>query len=898
MNRVLVRKILLQLSVHLCAFMAFILAADILFGSYVSVDYIGDTEKYILDPFPMSEDELDRIVTDIFAHQASDIMRYTAACRILRVSNGIEVGRMVDISDYYNGSSKIKIRYSVSDLINFGRRGVSYIEKNYSITDFVYHYGDPMYVQNFDLDEYGNLYFKGFESVNKNRGQDSYSPEGDDLILGDGDKKILDAMSEMEPADLMHLIVEYCIRHYPEDVSMTVWDDGMVYVTVKEPNPDGDSGPSLEYEDLIRNWDSYFIVMDELKSAATLFSSCYDIYREGQTIYDSDKMNLFYHITTTDSLGISHVYTNDLESKKYDDTELTDIYSGHKHYLICYYDDLEYSTLSNINEAVITDVIKAFPTVYPDNTCVWMYLDDNFTKAEDIYYNVNYKYNDVKQLSRLYALLITVFALLWLLSFSYLVFITGVVERDGKEEYILLPQDRVWIELLILLTYAFFVLFRYYTRYLADLLDNNLSEFSSLSEKLLKDSEISSYIVFGLFGLSVSMALSFIVFSVVRRIRAGVLYQYSFTRKIRQLFEWFALSLSGGTGAAATVLLPYVLFLGSNFGGMFLILHLVESKIYVSAILVGGLLLFLDISVGITMFLTTAEKKQLLDGIARIRGGETDYKINVQNLRAENRNLAESINNIGEGIKQAVDDSIVEEHLRTELITNVSHDLKTPLTSIINYSDLLKRENLTEEQKKEYLKVITDKSIKLKKLLEDLLEASKLSSGKIEIIKARTNLTELINQALGEYEGRFKDKNLDVVTNVFPRVLVFADAACMWRVFDNLFENICKYAMSGTRVYFELIAFNGEVEIKVKNVSRAKPEFQGYELTERFIRGDQSRSGEGSGLGLFIAKSLIEAHNGKFEVVVDGDQFTTIITMKELGTDNNDWDYIYGDDLS
>lgn len=898
MNRVFVRKILLHISVHLCAFMAFILAADILFGSYVSVNYIGDTEKYILDPFPMSEDELDKIVTDIFAHQAGDIMRYTAACRILRVSNGIEVDRLVDISDYYTGPSKIKIRYSVSDLINYGRRGVSYVEKNYSITDFVYHYGDPMFVQNFDLDEYGNLYFKGFDTVNRNRNSESYNTEEDDIILGDGDKKIMNAMSEMEPADLMHLVAEYCIRHYPDDVSMTVWDDGMVYVTVREPNLEGDSRADIADEDVIKNWDSYFIVIDELKTAATLFSSCYDIYREGQTIYDSDKMNLLYHIKTTDSLGISHVYTNDQESKKYDDTELTDIYSGHKHYLICYYDELEYSTLSDINESVITDVIKAFPTVYPDETCVWMYLDDNFSKAEDIYYNVSFKYNDVKQLSRLYALLITIFALLWLLSFSYLVFITGVVERDGREEYMLLPQDRVWLELLILLTYAFFVLFRYYTKYLGDLLNDNFSEFSSLSDKLLKDSGISSYVVFGLFGLSVSMALSFIIFSIVRRIRAGVLYEYSFTRKVRQLFEWFALSLSGGTGAAATVLLPYVLFLGANFGGMFLIIHLVNSKIYVSAILVGGLLLFLDVSVGITMFLVTAEKKQLLDGIARIRGGETDYKINVKNLRAENRNLAESINNIGEGIKQAVEDSIVEEHLRTELITNVSHDLKTPLTSIINYSDLLKRENLTEKQKKEYLKVITDKSIKLKKLLEDLLEASKLSSGKIEIIKARTNLTELINQALGEYEGRFKEKNLDVVTNVFPRVLVFADAACMWRVLDNLFENICKYAMSGTRVYFELIAFNGEVEIKVKNVSRAKPEFQGYELTERFIRGDQSRSGEGSGLGLFIAKSLIEAHNGKFEVVVDGDQFTTIITMKELGYDTTDWDYIYGDDLS
>ncbi|MBO7095608.1 MAG: sensor histidine kinase, partial [Lachnospiraceae bacterium] len=163
--------------------------------------------------------------------------------------------------------------------------------------------------------------------------------------------------------------------------------------------------------------------------------------------------------------------------------------------------------------------------------------------------------------------------------------------------------------------------------------------------------------------------------------------------------------------------------------------------------------------------------------------------------------------------------------------------------------------------------------------------ASKLSSGQVELNREKTDLTELLNQALGEYEGRFRNSKLELVTNDFPRAFIYTDPGCTWRIFDNIFENICKYAMSGTRIYVDYTASEGVAYIKIKNVSAIRPRFQGDELTERFIRGDESRSGEGSGLGLFIAKSLTQAQGGTFKVIVDGDMFVTDISIPEFSSE-------------
>jgi signal transduction histidine kinase len=220
------------------------------------------------------------------------------------------------------------------------------------------------------------------------------------------------------------------------------------------------------------------------------------------------------------------------------------------------------------------------------------------------------------------------------------------------------------------------------------------------------------------------------------------------------------------------------------------------------------------------------------------------------------------------------------ERFKTELITNVSHDIKTPLTSIINYVDLIKKEECSNEKIKEYIDVLDRQANRLKKLTEDLVEASKASSGTLSVEFTKCNLALLINQALGEFYEKFDTKGLQVVQTIDDQeVFVMADGRRLWRVFDNLLNNIYKYAMSGTRVYLDLKIHNGVAIITFRNISEQPIDVSDEELTERFVRGDRSRNTEGSGLGLSIAKSLTELQNGTFEISTDGDLFKVKITF-------------------
>ena len=242
--------------------------------------------------------------------------------------------------------------------------------------------------------------------------------------------------------------------------------------------------------------------------------------------------------------------------------------------------------------------------------------------------------------------------------------------------------------------------------------------------------------------------------------------------------------------------------------------------------------------------------------------------------------MAHSVNSIGMGIDKAVDQNVKNERMKTDLITNVSHDIKTPLTSIINYVHLLDQEELENEKAQGYVKILEEKSNRLKILVDDLVEASKLSSGTIKLTKTKINLTELIRQSLGEYEEKFEDKKLNIVTN-FPEdeVYIFADGRKMWRLLENLYGNIYKYALANTRVYIDANIVGSKVRVEVKNISESQLNFNSDQLTERFIRGDVSRSTEGSGLGLSIAQSIVENHGGTIDIILDGDLFKVIFVM-------------------
>ena len=273
------------------------------------------------------------------------------------------------------------------------------------------------------------------------------------------------------------------------------------------------------------------------------------------------------------------------------------------------------------------------------------------------------------------------------------------------------------------------------------------------------------------------------------------------------------------------------------------------------------------------------QMKSLKAAGERMAKGEIDEKIDTQHMYWEFKHHAENLNSIGDGMAAAVEQRMKSERLKTELITNVSHDIKTPLTSIVNYVDLLQKPH-TPEQEAEYLEVLDRQSKRLKKLTEDLVEASKASTGNMNVNIVRTNTREIIEQSLAEYGRRMEQGNLSVIVNIpeeAPRAM--ADGRLLWRVLDNLFNNVCKYALAGTRVYIDAVIEGNEAVISVKNISRDPLNVSADELMERFVRGDSSRHTEGSGLGLNIAQSLVNLMHGRFSLSVDGDLFKAEIRL-------------------
>ncbi len=270
--------------------------------------------------------------------------------------------------------------------------------------------------------------------------------------------------------------------------------------------------------------------------------------------------------------------------------------------------------------------------------------------------------------------------------------------------------------------------------------------------------------------------------------------------------------------------------------------------------------------------------QKIREGTAIIASGDTDYKIETKGLPKSMEEQATHLNNINIGVANAVSRQLKSEKLKTELITNVSHDIKTPLTSIINYIDLIQKEKVQTQPLKEYVEVLDRQSIRLKKLIEDLVEASKASTGNITVNLASTGLKLLLNQAAGEYRDKARLAGLEMAM-VLPEdeVYILSDGRLLWRVFDNLLNNACKYSRPGTRIYVHLERKENKAVVTFRNVSRTQLNISPDELMERFVRGDSSRNTEGSGLGLSIAQSLTEILNGSMSLAIDGDLFKVVL---------------------
>ena len=323
-----------------------------------------------------------------------------------------------------------------------------------------------------------------------------------------------------------------------------------------------------------------------------------------------------------------------------------------------------------------------------------------------------------------------------------------------------------------------------------------------------------------------------------------------------------------------TVLRICIYFAGYEF------IQALCRALFGTGIFVNAALLLFKLAVLGLLVWEGLQRQKLLEGVQAMADGEGKTHIPTERLYGENRQIAQAVNDLGEGLRTALKEQMKSEQMKADLITNVSHDLKTPLTSVINYVDLMKRENIENDKAQEYLDILDQKSQRLKQLTEDLVEASRASSGNITLEIEKIDLREILMQTSGEFEERFAVKGLKLMAD-YPQepLYVEADGRRLWRIIENLYRNVEKYAMPGTRVYLDVDCDGKKAAISMKNISERQLNITAEELMERFVRGDESRTTEGSGLGLAIARDLTQLQGGTFDIILDGDLFKVVVTL-------------------
>lgn len=386
--------------------------------------------------------------------------------------------------------------------------------------------------------------------------------------------------------------------------------------------------------------------------------------------------------------------------------------------------------------------------------------------------------------------------------------------------------------------------------------------------------DIYKYIAFGLCFAGLTAITLVVIMSTGAHFKTKKWWQHTIIWQcfyvIKKFIRWFMANIGITWKLALTAtIFGFAMFL---FGIM-----ATEYDIAPFAILIA---LFVLSAVICVVIWFGSQLRKIKRGGEAIANGDFDYRINAKELWPALRGHAYNLNCAALGMSKAVDDRLKSERFKTELITNVSHDLKTPLTSIVSYVDLLKKEDIKNEAALEYIEVIDRQSAKLKKLTEDLVEASKASSGAVSVNKEILDIGELINQSVGEFAEKFEEAKIIPVVNLpEEEIKVFADGRLLWRVFDNLIQNIIKYAQPGTRAYFDLRMEENNAVLTIKNISKEPLNMTAESLMERFVRGDASRNSEGNGLGLSIAKSLTELCGGTFDLMLDGDLYKVIVTI-------------------
>ncbi len=512
------------------------------------------------------------------------------------------------------------------------------------------------------------------------------------------------------------------------------------------------------------------------------------------------------------------------------------------------------TNIDSINQDNAKYIIASYSQNYLEGVKVYSSFDEEAYGYSNSYYIQNAVYEMFKNNQNLPVYLIPITSVLLLAMIVYLVWAIG--HEKGKDEIQLSGIDKVPYEILI--TIIFFALGIFISLGVA-------SVETIIPQKMLIPLIIISYL--GSYGsLAVGTATTIKRLKAKSFWRSFLMYKiYEWAKgKVKKIFK----VVSDKNSSKRKITIFYWGFI------------IVSGLIFLATASGVGVLLLLVfwVLVYILMLKYIEKVDKINQALKEIYEGNPNVHLEKEELTGVLKQMAEYINDIAGGFTNAIEQSLKSERLKTELITNVSHDIKTPLTSIINYVDLLKQEDIKDEKIKQYIDILNQKSLRLKKLIEDLVEASKVSSGNVKLNIEVIDLKELLAQTIGEFEDRFENKNLKIDIEIpDEEVKIKADNRYMYRVIENLFSNITKYSIDNSRVYISLTKQNDKIKLEIKNISKDKLNISPDELMQRFVRGDKSRYTEGSGLGLSIAKSLTEMQGGKFDINIDGDLFKVII---------------------
>lgn len=637
-------------------------------------------------------------------------------------------------------------------------------------------------------------------------------------------------------------------------------------------------------EDYVSDWEQYYALCDSVQTAAKSLAYNYEEYLTGAEYFRLENSNVRYLIEKTEDHNTRYYSNMKANSSDRDycmkmmekvSREEAGAVQAAVPYLYYSPADMVYRTNTTIAESTVEEILQQYAYAYSEDVRIWISVDTSYSAPDAFKQGAEYMPNLWQ-----WAMTALVSGLLYLVLFVWQTVMTGrEYDEAGVKRIRLETFDRIPTEGALLIAIGVFLLTGWVCIVAIGIAGIDPTDLAFYREAVRWDWFIAAILI-GVFAADV--IFTFFFYSLVRRIKARTLFRNSYLRCLLSRLKEFAWEVYDNGGIVLRTWVPYIGFLLFNLlmgiaffamdamGGGFMMLIVVLFTCAVDAV------------VGVMLYRDAKERQGIAEGIEIIAGGRVEHQLNTEGLHGDNKTLALSVNSIGKGIKEAVEISMKDERMKADLITNVSHDIKTPLTSIINYVDLLKREQVGSEKARDYIRVLDEKSQRLKQLTDDLVEASKITSGTISLHFERINLTELMNQTIGEFSEKFDEKNLVTVMNVNTgNVVVEADSRRIWRVMENLFNNIYKYAMPGTRVYVSMDQVGKEerVQVSIKNISENYLNCKPEELTERFIRGDESRTTEGSGLGLSIAKSLTLAQGGTFEIELDGDLFKVFLTF-------------------